>query len=89
MIRGRCAGCGETGPNKVIRSHTVRCAKFAALVKSDAGAALEPAREYQRWLDSGQADAEKADARQAQVDRTDDAREAMAERFKTRDPLEG
>jgi hypothetical protein len=48
---------------------------------------LDPKAEYDRWK-AEEADAEKIAARQAQVGRTDDARAAMAERFRTRDPLE-
>jgi len=85
MCQGRCAGCGQTGPDKVIAAHTVRCPQFAAKFKT--GGALDPKAEYIRWK-AEDADAEKAAARQAQVGRTDDARAAMAERFRTKDPLE-
>jgi hypothetical protein len=85
MCQGRCAGCGKTGPDKAVAAHTVRCPQFAARFR--AGTALDPRPEYARWKNE-EADAEKAAARQAQVGRTDDARAAMAERFRTRDPLE-
>lgn len=87
MCQGRCAGCGRTGPVKVIRSHTAGCKKFASLFRADPVRALDPEAEYARWKDE-EADAEKHAARLAQVGRTDDARAAMAERFRTKDPLE-
>lgn len=88
MCQGRCAGCGQTGPAKVIRAHAVRCKKFASLFRADPARALEPEPEYERWR-AEDAGAEKDAARQSQVGRTDDARAAMAERFRTKDPLEG
>lgn len=87
MCQGRCAGCGKTGPAKVIRGHTTGCKKFASLFRADPARALDPEAEYARWKDE-EAGTEKTAARQAQVDRTDDARAAMAERFRTKDPLE-
>lgn len=88
MCQGRCAGCGKRGPHRVIAAHTIGCPEFAALYRRSPVDALDPQTEWARWQASGEADAEKAAARQAQVGRTDDARGAMAERFRTRDPLE-
>jgi hypothetical protein len=88
MCQGRCAGCGLTGPYRDIRSHTISCPEFAALVRFDPGAALEPAQEYARYVASGAQAEAKAESRAAQVADTDARRAAMAERFRTRDPLE-
>ena len=87
MSQGRCAGCGKVGPDKVIAAHTIRCPEFARKVKAGSAPVLDPEDEYLRWK-AEEADGEKTAARQAQVDRTDVARAAMAERFRTRDPLE-
>lgn len=73
----------------MLAGHIIACPEFARLYKTDPARALLPAQEYARWAESGEADAEKAAARQAQVGRTDDARAAMARRFATKDPLEG
>lgn len=85
---GRCSGCGLTGPYRAIVAHTIKCPEFAALIRWDSGAALEPAQEHARYVESGGTASDKAAARKAQVADTDARRAAMAERFRTRDPLE-
>lgn len=87
MCQGRCPGCGLTGPHRAITEHAVSCAEVAALAARHIPF-LDPAAEYERYQ-AEHADADKATARQEQVERTDAARAAMAERFRTKDPLEG
>jgi hypothetical protein len=63
------------------------CPEYVALFLSDPAKALDPEAEYVRWQNDDKA-AERAVARQEQIDDTDARRAAMAGRFATRDPLE-
>jgi hypothetical protein len=82
MPQGRCSGCGETGPHKAVTAHVLQpCPDWVALYHRDPSAALDPVTEYARWVESGERDAERDQARQARVQATDKAREDMAGRF--------
>lgn len=87
MAQGRCAGCGVTGPHKVVTAHMMVCAEYVALFLSDSAKALDPEAEYTRWQNDDKA-GERAVARQEQIADTDARRAAMAGRFATKDPLE-
>jgi hypothetical protein len=84
---GRCAGCGETGPERAVAGHAVRCPEFAALHRLDPARALPPAAEHQRWL-AEERPGQKAAQHDAKVADTESRRAQMAERFRTRDFLE-
>ena len=48
--RGRCAGCGRTGPHKAVLVHVLQpCPDWVALYRRDPAAALDPGTEYERW----------------------------------------
>jgi hypothetical protein len=85
---GRCAGCGKVGRPDRIRAHCASCPEFAVLYQRDRASIGTVEEEYENWVVHHR-DAEKAIARDAQVADTDARRAAMAERFRTRDPLEG
>lgn len=87
MCTGRCPGCGETGPHKAILTHTATCEKYAALFREHPERALDPQAEHKRYLAEDRG-AEKETALADRVARTQSARSAMAERFRTRDLLE-
>lgn len=86
-MQGRCSGCGETGPDKAIATHTVSCEVFAALYRLSPEQALSPEAEYMRWREQDKA-AEQTARVAAKVSDTDARRAAMADRFRTRDILE-
>lgn len=88
-MQGRCPGCGTTGPEAKITSHTAGCAKFARLYREDPDrAALSPADEYKRWREQDK-DSETSARIAGKVAATDAARAVTADRFRTpRDILE-
>lgn len=51
MSTGRCAGCGKTGPERPLRAHIAVCSKWLEVFTRDPKAALDPVREYSRWLE--------------------------------------
>lgn len=48
--QGRCAGCEDRGPVKVMDWHVSWCPKWAALYRKDPSAVLDAAQEYVRWV---------------------------------------
>lgn len=87
MSQGRCPGCGEMNQVNVIYGHLVSCPEYARLYREYPERALSPVAEYQRWLGEEKS-AEQATRVAAKVADTDGRRAAMADRFRTRDPLE-
>jgi hypothetical protein len=87
MGQGRCAGCGETGPETEVTVHTVSCPDYARLYRDHPERALLPAAEQARWLEQDKT-AETASRVAAKTAAGNDQRSAMADRFRTRDLLE-
>ena len=87
MSRGRCAGCGDIGPEAEVREHVMCCPDFAAFVRENPGSVLTPALEYQRWKAADKAAEQTARIETKRAD-TDTRRAVMADRFRTRDILE-
>lgn len=51
MSAGRCSGCGKNDKScKVVRQHIRTCPKYAELLRTAPGKALEPEEEYRRWV---------------------------------------
>jgi hypothetical protein len=87
-MQGRCAGCGEVGPEAAIVSHTAGCRAFARLYRENPErASLSAAAEYRRWKDEDK-DSETRDRIAVKVAATDAQRAVMADRFRTPDILE-
>lgn len=85
--KGRCAGCGKTGPKKAVSAHILRCPDWARKYREDPPSALLPEEEYERWLQQDRP-GERAAALRERVAETDAHRAAMAARFASRDILE-
>jgi len=58
--KGRCAGCGKAGALKVIQRHVVACDAYAKAYRDDP-TILDPEPEHERWIASGDAEAQAAD----------------------------
>jgi hypothetical protein len=88
MAKGRCAGCGEMGTVKAVTEHILApCPKWLELFNTNHYRALDPGAEYRRWFKEERV-VEKEQAREDKVTATNAAREAMADRFATRNILE-
>lgn len=81
-MQGRCAGCGETGPERQVTAHLASCARFAQLYREHPERALPPAREYRRWREQEKA-AEQEERIAARITATGIERSVMADRFRT------
>lgn len=86
-MQGRCAGCGEVGPEAVVTAHTAGCPDFARLYRESPEPPLPPAAEYRRWKEQDK-DSETQVRIAAKVAVTDAQRAVMADRFRTPDILE-
>ena len=87
MAAGRCAGCGDTGPERSVIVHTQTCAKFAELVRTEPSRALDPVAEHERWQVEDKP-AERERRLRDKVADTDARRAVQAGRFATRNLLE-
>lgn len=83
--RGRCV-CGFTGSACTVRRHQLDCPEFAAAYQAGQEG-TEPVQAYEQWAQGGRKESRDA-AHAVTVADTDRRREAMAERFATRDILE-
>ena len=87
-MKGRCAGCGYTDSARKVSLHIMTpCPRWVALWAEDPALALDPEAEYERWAREDR-QAEKDQAREEKVAATNAARDAMADRFATRNILE-
>lgn len=87
MATGRCVGCGETGPERQVRQHCLKCPDWARVYWDNPSLALDPVSEYLRWAAEDKP-GERAAELEAKVADTDARRAALADRYRTRDILE-
>jgi len=80
--QGRCAGCGEDGELRAAEWHALSCPDLAELIHAGKKP-LDPGPEYERWRRED-LPAERAAATAGRVGRVQAAREAGADRFRTR-----
>lgn len=85
--RGRCAGCGRTGPAREVTAHLPQCAQWAALYLEDPARALGPEEELERWQREDKA-VEHAVLVATLRGASESRRAAQAARFTLADPLE-
>lgn len=87
-MKGRCRGCGETGPVAEVNGHIVICPDWARLYALDPSAVLDPAAEYARWRRDDRP-AERQAGLEGRVAEVLDLRAGLRARYARRpDPLE-